>query len=43
MCIRDIDSIVGAGSVITKNVEKKSLAIARSLQTEIKNYKIKPK
>ena len=32
------ESIVGAGSVITKNVSKKSLALARSLQTEIKNY-----
>ena len=32
-------SIVGAGSVITKNVSKKSLALTRSLQTEIKNYK----
>ena len=39
----DKDSIVGAGSVITKNVGKKSLAIARSLQTEIKNYKRKQK
>ena len=39
----DKDSIVGAGSVITKNVGKKSLAIARSLQTEIKNYKRKSK
>jgi len=35
------ESIVGAGSVITKNVSKKSLALARSLQTEIKNYKRK--
>ena len=35
------ESIVGAGSVITKNVSKKSLALTRSLQTEIKNYKIK--
>ena len=35
------ESIVGAGSVITKNVSKKSLAITRSLQTEIKNYKRK--
>ena len=35
------ESIVGAGSVITKNVTKKSLAITRSLQTEIKNYKRK--
>ena len=34
-------SIVGAGSVITKNVKKKSLALTRSLQTEIKNYKSK--
>ena len=37
------DSIVGAGSVITKNVRKKSLALTRSLQTEIKNYKSKLK
>ena len=35
------DSIVGAGSVITKNVKKKSLALTRSLQNEIKNYKRK--
>ena len=34
-------SIVGAGSVITKRVKKKSLALTRSLQTEIKNYKRK--
>ena len=34
-------SIVGAGSVITKNVTKKSLALTRSKQTEIKNYKRK--
>ena len=34
-------SIVGAGSVITKNVKKKSLALTRSPQTEIKNYKRK--
>tara|TARA_B100000965_G_scaffold108388_1_gene89598 strand:+ start:17 stop:640 length:624 start_codon:yes stop_codon:yes gene_type:complete len=33
------NSVIGAGSVITKNVKKKSLALARSLQTEIKNYK----
>ena len=32
-------SVVGAGSVITKNVKKKSLAISRSTQVEIKNYK----
>ena len=36
-------SIVGAGSVITKNVRKKSLALTRSSQTEIKNYKRKKK
>ena len=35
------ESIVGAGSVITKSVKKKSLALTRSLQTEIKNYKRK--
>ena len=35
------DSIVGAGSVITKNVRKKSLALTRAKQTEIKNYKRK--
>ena len=34
-------SIVGAGSVITKNVKKKSLALTRSSQIEIKNYKRK--
>ena len=33
--------IVGAGSVITKNVRKKSLALTRSSQLEIKNYKRK--
>ena len=37
----DQGSIVGAGSVITKYVKKKSLALTRSLQTEIKNYKRK--
>ena len=37
----DQGSIVGAGSVITKNVKKKSLVLTRSLQTEIKNYKRK--
>ena len=36
-------SMIGAGSVITKNVKKKSLALTRSLQTEIKNYKRKSK
>ena len=35
------ESIIGAGSVITKNVKKKSLALTRSLQSEIKNYKRK--
>ena len=37
------DSIVGAGSVITKNVRKKSLALTRSPQLEVKNYKRKNK
>ena len=37
------DSVVGAGSVITKKVKKKSLALTRSLQTEVKNYKRKKK
>ena len=36
-------SVVGAASVITKNVKKNSLALTRSLQTEIKNYKRKSK
>ena len=36
-------SIVGAGSVITKNVKKKSLALTRMSQIEIKNYKRKQK
>jgi|TARA_B100001063_G_C16465951_1_gene405448 bifunctional UDP-N-acetylglucosamine pyrophosphorylase / glucosamine-1-phosphate N-acetyltransferase len=36
-------SIIGAGSVITKNVKTKSLAITRSSQVEIKNYKKKNK
>ena len=35
------NSIVGAGSVITKNVNKKSLALTRSTQLEVKNYKRK--
>jgi len=39
--IIDQESIIGAGSVITKNVKKKSLALTRTLQTEIKNYKRK--
>ena len=37
------ESIVGAGSVITKNVKKKSLALTRSEQKEIKNYKTRKK
>ncbi len=36
-------SVIGAGSVITKKVRKKSLALTRSLQTEVKNYKRKKK
>ena len=39
----DRDSIIGAGSVITKNVKKKSLALTRISQIEIKNYKRKKK
>ena len=35
------DSIIGAGSVITKNVKKKTLALTRTQQLEIKNYKRK--
>ena len=35
------NSVVGAGSVVTKNVGKKSLALTRSVQVEIKNYKRK--
>ena len=34
-------SIVGAGSVITKSVKEKSLAITRPKQMEVKNYKRK--
>ena len=37
------NSVIGAGSVITKNVRKKSLALTRSFQTEVKNYKRKSK
>ena len=37
------ESVVGAGSVITKKVRKKSLALTRSLQIEVKNYKKKQK
>ena len=39
----DKDSVVGAGSVITKNVKKKTLALTRASQIEIKNYKRKKK
>ena len=35
------NSIVGAGSVVTKNVLKNSLALERTEQVEIKNYKKK--
>ncbi|MDA9599678.1 UDP-N-acetylglucosamine pyrophosphorylase [Candidatus Pelagibacter sp.] len=37
----DKESVVGAGSVITKSVKKKSLALTRTKQTEVKNYKRK--
>ena len=37
------NSIIGAGSVITRNVNKKSLAMTRSQQLELKNYKRKSK
>ena len=37
------NSIVGAGSVITKKVKKNSLALTRSIQTEVTNYKRKIK
>ncbi|WP_435098192.1 DapH/DapD/GlmU-related protein [Candidatus Pelagibacter bacterium nBUS_27] len=37
----DKQSIVGASSVITKNVKKRSLALTRSTQLEIKNYRRK--
>ena len=36
-------SVVGAGSVITRKVRKKSLALTRAMQTEVKNYKRKIK
>tara|TARA_B100000029_G_scaffold27637_1_gene26986 strand:- start:7979 stop:8590 length:612 start_codon:yes stop_codon:yes gene_type:complete len=35
------NSVIGAGSVITKNVRKKSLALTRSNQVEVSNYKRK--
>ena len=37
------NSIVGAGSVITKRVKKGSLALTRTQQSEVKNYKRKKK
>ena len=37
------NSIIGAGSVITRNVKQDSLAITRAFQNEIKNYKRKKK
>ena len=35
------NSVIGAGSVITKNVSKNALALSRSIQIEKKNYKRK--
>ena len=37
----DKNSTIGAGSVITSNVKKNSLALTRSKQQEVKNYKRK--
>ena len=37
------NSIVGAGSVITKKVKKNSLALSRPFQIEVQNYKIRKK
>jgi UDP-N-acetylglucosamine diphosphorylase/glucosamine-1-phosphate N-acetyltransferase len=37
------NSIIGAGSVITRKVKKNSLALTRSSQNEVKNYKRKIK
>ena len=37
------NTTVGAGSVITKKVQKGSLALTRALQSEVKNYKRKRK
>ncbi len=37
------DSVVGAGSVITKNVKKKSLVLTRALPIQIQNYRRKKK
>ena len=36
-------STIGAGSVITRNVKRKSLALTRSEQKEVKNYKKRKK
>ena len=36
-------SLIGAGSVITKNIKKNSLAMTRSSQIEVQNYKRKRK
>ena len=36
-------STIGAGSVITRNVKSKSLALTRSEQKEVKNYKTRKK
>tara|TARA_B100001029_G_scaffold177739_1_gene182979 strand:- start:1663 stop:2310 length:648 start_codon:yes stop_codon:yes gene_type:complete len=36
-------SVIGAGSVVTKNVKKDTLAMTRSAQIEIKNYRKKKK
>ena len=35
------NSFIGAGSVITKKVKKRSLALSRATQLEVKNYKRK--
>ena len=35
------DSVVGAGSALTKNVKNKSLSLTRASQIEIKNYRKK--
>ena len=37
------NSTIGAGSVITKNVKKNSLAVTRSSQDEVENYRRKKK
>ena len=37
------NSIIGAGSVITRNVRKKTLTLTRANQVEIQNYKRKKK